>query len=92
MQQPLLQIIYSLLSHMDLAAIQVKAFNVEVLKTMEKFVHVGCIFRVGQTMYIFLIYLLLLHVICILRVYDTLFMAQNSITLEYYNTKQPHHV
>ncbi|XP_017345070.1 protein furry homolog isoform X6 [Ictalurus punctatus] len=39
MQQPLLQIIYSLLSHMDLAAIQVKAFNVEVLKTMEKFVH-----------------------------------------------------
>ncbi|XP_058267881.1 protein furry homolog isoform X7 [Hemibagrus wyckioides] len=39
MQQPLLQIIYSLLSHMDLAAIQVKAFNVEVLKTIEKFVH-----------------------------------------------------
>ncbi|KAI5629032.1 protein furry-like isoform X9, partial [Silurus asotus] len=39
MQQPLLQIIYSLLSHMDLAAIQVKSFNVEVLKTIEKFVH-----------------------------------------------------
>uniref|UniRef100_A0A8C2I2H6 Furry homolog b (Drosophila) n=1 Tax=Cyprinus carpio TaxID=7962 RepID=A0A8C2I2H6_CYPCA len=38
MQQPLLQIIYSLLSHMDLAGIQVKPFNVEVLKTIEKFV------------------------------------------------------
>uniref|UniRef100_A0A671PA82 Protein furry homolog n=1 Tax=Sinocyclocheilus anshuiensis TaxID=1608454 RepID=A0A671PA82_9TELE len=38
MQQPLLQIIYSLLSHMDLAGIQVKLFNVEVLKTIEKFV------------------------------------------------------
>ncbi|XP_041949099.1 protein furry homolog isoform X3 [Alosa sapidissima] len=38
MQQPLLQIIYSLLSHMDLALIQVKPFNVEVLKTIEKFV------------------------------------------------------
>lgn len=40
MQQPLLQIIYSLLSHMDLAGIQVKPFNVEVLKTIEKFVQV----------------------------------------------------
>uniref|UniRef100_A0A8C2EF40 Furry homolog b (Drosophila) n=1 Tax=Cyprinus carpio TaxID=7962 RepID=A0A8C2EF40_CYPCA len=38
MQQPLLQIIYSLLSHMDLAGIQVKPLNVEVLKTIEKFV------------------------------------------------------
>ncbi|KAG1970388.1 hypothetical protein F2P79_001991 [Pimephales promelas] len=38
MQQPLLQIIYSLLSHMDLVGIQVKPFNVEVLKTIEKFV------------------------------------------------------
>lgn len=51
MQQPLLQIIYSLLSHMDLAAIQVKAFNVEVLKTIEKFVHVSCTFRVDQTIF-----------------------------------------
>ena len=41
MQQPLLQIIYSLLSHMDLAIIQVKPFNVEVLKTIEKFVQVS---------------------------------------------------
>lgn len=56
MQQPLLQIIYSLLSHMDLAAIQVKAFNVEVLKTIEKFVHVSCIFRVGQTIYFLFIH------------------------------------
>ncbi|XP_043929165.1 protein furry homolog isoform X3 [Protopterus annectens] len=38
MQQPLLQIIHSLLSHMDLAGIPVKQFNMEVLKTIEKFV------------------------------------------------------
>ncbi|XP_035239904.1 protein furry homolog isoform X3 [Anguilla anguilla] len=38
MQQSLLQIIYSLLSHMDLSEIQVKPFNMEVLKTIEKFV------------------------------------------------------
>lgn len=37
MQQTLLQIIYSLLSHMDLSGIQAKPFNVEVLKTIEKF-------------------------------------------------------
>ncbi|XP_028321443.1 protein furry homolog isoform X2 [Gouania willdenowi] len=39
MQQTLLQIIYSLLSHMDLSGIQAKPFNIEVLKTIEKFVH-----------------------------------------------------
>ncbi|XP_030634018.1 protein furry homolog [Chanos chanos] len=38
MQQTLLQIIYSLLSQMDLRGIQAKSFNVEVLKTIEKFV------------------------------------------------------
>ncbi|XP_024297758.2 protein furry homolog isoform X3 [Oncorhynchus tshawytscha] len=38
MQQTLLQIIYSLLSHMDLSVIQAKPFNMEVLKTIEKFV------------------------------------------------------
>ncbi|XP_056296517.1 protein furry homolog isoform X3 [Pseudoliparis swirei] len=38
MQQTLLQIIYSLLSHMDLGGIQAKLFNMEVLKTIEKFV------------------------------------------------------
>ncbi|CAN9511620.1 unnamed protein product [Ophioblennius macclurei] len=38
MQQTLLQIIYSLLSHMELSGIQAKPFNVEVLKTIEKFV------------------------------------------------------
>ncbi|CAL8347877.1 unnamed protein product [Arctogadus glacialis] len=38
MQQTLLHIIYSLLSHMDLAGIQAKPFNMEVLKTIEKFV------------------------------------------------------
>lgn len=40
MQQTLLQIIYSLLSHMDLSGIQAKPFNVEVLKTIEKFTQV----------------------------------------------------
>ena len=43
MQQTLLQIIYSLLSHMELSGIQAKPFNVEVLKTIEKFVQVSLI-------------------------------------------------
>ncbi|XP_031429117.1 protein furry homolog isoform X2 [Clupea harengus] len=38
MQQTLLQIIYSLLSHMDLSGIQAKPLNAEVLKTIETFV------------------------------------------------------
>ncbi|KAG7224571.1 hypothetical protein INR49_011323 [Caranx melampygus] len=38
MQQSLLQIIYCLLSHMDLTAVQVKQFNGDVMKTIEKFV------------------------------------------------------
>nr|XP_034971650.1 protein furry homolog isoform X5 [Zootoca vivipara] len=38
MQQSLLQIIYSLLSYMDLSGIPVKQFNMEVLKTIEKYV------------------------------------------------------
>nr|XP_006005371.1 PREDICTED: protein furry homolog isoform X2 [Latimeria chalumnae] len=38
MQQSLLQIIYSLLNYMDLSGIPVKQFNMEVLKTIEKFV------------------------------------------------------
>ncbi|KAL0994847.1 hypothetical protein UPYG_G00128010 [Umbra pygmaea] len=38
MQQSLLQIIYCLLSHMDMTVIQVKQFNADVLKTIEKFV------------------------------------------------------
>lgn len=41
MQLPLLQIIYCLLSHMDLTAVQVKQFNADVMKTIEKFVHVS---------------------------------------------------
>lgn len=41
MQQTLLQIIYSLLSHMDLSGIQAKTFNMEVLKTIEKYVQVS---------------------------------------------------
>ncbi|KAG8136817.1 hypothetical protein E2320_005373 [Naja naja] len=38
MQQSLLQIIYSLLSYMDLSNLPVKQFNMEVLKTIEKYV------------------------------------------------------
>lgn len=41
MQQSLLQIIYCLLSHMDLTAVQVKQFNADVTKTIEKFVQVN---------------------------------------------------
>lgn len=41
MQQTLLQIIYSLLSHMELSGIQAKTFNMEVLKTIEKYVQVS---------------------------------------------------
>ncbi|XP_059502688.1 protein furry homolog isoform X2 [Stegostoma tigrinum] len=38
MQQSLLQIIHSLLSHVDLSSIPVKQLNMEVLKTIEKFI------------------------------------------------------
>lgn len=41
MQQSLLQIIYCLLSHMDLTAVHVKQFNADVIKTIEKFVQVS---------------------------------------------------
>ena len=41
MQQSLLQIIYCLLSHMDMTAVQVKQFNADVTKTIEKFVQVS---------------------------------------------------
>lgn len=44
MQQSLLQIIYSLLSYMDLSNIPVKQFNMEVLKTIEKYVQVNFIY------------------------------------------------
>ncbi|XP_046719128.1 LOW QUALITY PROTEIN: protein furry homolog [Silurus meridionalis] len=38
MQQSLLQIIYSLLTHMELSGIQARSFNTDVLNTIEKFV------------------------------------------------------
>ncbi|KAK3531900.1 hypothetical protein QTP70_034408 [Hemibagrus guttatus] len=38
MQQSLLQIIYSLLTHMELSGIQATSFNTDVLNTIEKFV------------------------------------------------------
>lgn len=44
MQQSLLQIIYCLLSHMDLTAVQVKQFNADVIKTIEKFVQASSLF------------------------------------------------
>lgn len=40
MQQSLLQIIFSLLTHMELSGIQAKSFNTDVLNTIEKFVQV----------------------------------------------------
>lgn len=40
MQHTLLQIVYSLLSHMDLSGIHAKPFNVQVLKTIETFIQV----------------------------------------------------
>lgn len=41
MQQSLLQIIYSLLSHIDLSAAPVKQFNLEIMKIIGKFVQVN---------------------------------------------------
>lgn len=40
MQQSLLQIIYSLLSHIDLSAAPVKQFNLEIMKIIGKYVQV----------------------------------------------------
>lgn len=41
MQQSLLQIIYSLLSHVDLSAAPVKQFNLEIMKIIGKYVQVS---------------------------------------------------
>lgn len=41
MQQSLLQIIYSLLSHIDLSAAPAKQFNLEIIKTIGKYVQVS---------------------------------------------------
>lgn len=64
MQQTLLHIISSLLSHMDLSGIQAKPFNMEVLKTIEKFVHVSWLqqtpffqFNQFNCLYIYVFYL-----------------------------------
>lgn len=48
MQQSLLQIIYSLLSHIDLSAAPVKQFNLEIMKIIGKYVqvsdhHISCV-------------------------------------------------
>lgn len=55
MQQSLLQIIYCLLSHMDLTAVQVKQFNADVTKTIEKFVQASV-----------LQYLVLVTILCVI--------------------------
>lgn len=55
MQLPLLQIIYCLLSHMDLTAVQVKQFNGDVMKTIEKFVHVSPTVVNSSILFLFLI-------------------------------------
>lgn len=41
MQQSLLQIIYSLLSHIDLSAAPAKQFNLEIIKVIGKYVQVS---------------------------------------------------
>lgn len=41
MQQSLLQIIHSLLSHIDLSAAPVKQFNLEIMKIIGKYVQVS---------------------------------------------------
>lgn len=41
MQQSLLQIIYSLLSHIDLSTAPVKQFNLEIIKVIGKYVQVS---------------------------------------------------
>lgn len=41
MQQSLLQIIYSLLSHVDLSAAPAKQFNLEIIKIIGKYVQVS---------------------------------------------------
>lgn len=41
MQQSLLQIIYSLLSHIDLSAAPMKQFNLDIMKIIGKFVQVN---------------------------------------------------
>lgn len=41
MQQSLLQIIYSLLSHIDLSVAPVKQFNLEIMKIIGKYVQVS---------------------------------------------------
>jgi hypothetical protein len=41
MQQSLLQIIYSLLSHIDLSTVPAKQFNLEIIKIIGKYVQVS---------------------------------------------------
>lgn len=57
MQQSLLQIIYSLLSHIDLSAAPVKQFNLEIMKVIGKYVQV----RLSQEYELFTTHVLYTH-------------------------------
>ncbi len=54
MQQSLLQIIYSLLSHIDLSAAPVKQFNLEIMKIIGKYVQVSLLFICYQLFFLFI--------------------------------------
>lgn len=72
MQQSLLQIIYSLLSHIDLSAAPVKQFNLEIMKIIGKFVQVSlhCAFCGSFGCKLQLVYFMLLSIFqCIIFVY-----------------------
>lgn len=67
MQQSLLQIIYCLLSHMDLTAVQVKQFNADVTKTIEKFVQVSVVpyFVFATILYVIVRYKICSLILCL---------------------------
>lgn len=60
MQQSLLQIIYSLLSHIDLSAAPVKQFNLEIMKVIGKYVQVrlerSCPYKLFLQFFFFLVF------------------------------------
>lgn len=58
MQQSLLQIIYSLLSHIDLSAAPVKQFNLEIMKIIGKYVQVSLCLTSG-------VFLMIVYIHCL---------------------------
>lgn len=66
MQQSLLQIIYSLLSHIDLSAAPVKQFNLEIMKIIGKYVqvsvcHTSCVALINLLVVCYQLLLLLIY-------------------------------